>query len=105
MYIDDFGTHYANLSLLSGIDFDVLKIDKSLVDDIANNIKTRSLVGSLAELCKKMKINTIAEGIETEEQFKLIKELGVNEAQGFLFSKPIPLDDFEKMYLKLFQDK
>ena len=62
-------------------------------------------VGSLAELCKKMKINTIAEGIETEEQFKLIKELGVNEAQGFLFSKPIPLEDFEKMYLKLFQDK
>ena len=47
-----------------------------------------------------MKINTIAEGIETEEQFKLIKELGVNEAQGFLFSKPIPLEDFEKMYLK-----
>ena len=52
-----------------------------------------------------MKINTIAEGIETEEQFKLIKELGVNEAQGFLFSKPIPLEDFEKMYLKLFQDQ
>ena len=82
VYIDDFGTHYANLSLLSGIDFDVLKIDKSLVDDIANNIKTRSLVGSLAELCKKDEDQYDCRGNrDGREQFKLIKELGVSEAR------------------------
>ncbi|KAA3400858.1 EAL domain-containing protein, partial [Akkermansia muciniphila] len=98
--VDDFGTHYANLSLLSAVDFDVLKIDKSLVDDIVHNEKTRSLLGALAQVCKQMGTDMIAEGIESQEQADVLQGLGIAKAQGFLFSKPVPLSVYETQFLK-----
>lgn len=98
--VDDFGTHYANLSLLSAVDFDVLKIDKSLVDDIVHNEKTRSLLGALAQVCKQMGTDMIAEGIESQEQADVLRGLGIAKAQGFLFSKPVPLSVYETQFLK-----
>lgn len=97
--IDDFGTHYANLSLLSSIDFDVLKLDKSLVDDIVGNSKARSVIAALVDICQKMNIRVLAEGIETEEQFRILREMGLGQAQGYLFSRPIPLEEYEDRYL------
>lgn len=97
--IDDFGVHYANLSLFTSIDFDVLKIDKSLIDNITSNKKAQSVVGALADVCKKMNIRTIVEGVETEEQFQLLKDMGFGGAQGYLFSRPIPPQEFEYKYL------
>ncbi|MDO4269338.1 MAG: bifunctional diguanylate cyclase/phosphodiesterase [Eubacteriales bacterium] len=97
--IDDFGTEYANLSLLSTIEFDVLKLDKSLVDDVAHNAKARTVVETIVGICKKMDIQVVAEGIETEEQLAVLRACGVELAQGFLFSKPIPIGEYEKKYL------
>lgn len=96
--IDDFGVHYANLSLLSTVQFDKLKIDKSLIDTLQTNVKTQLIVNALAAMCKGMEIGTTVEGVETEEQFRLLKEMGFQEAQGFLFSRPIPAEEFEKVY-------
>ena len=97
--IDDFGTEYANLALLSAVEFDVLKLDKSMVDDVVNNTKARAIVGSIVELGKKMGIQIVAEGIETEEQLAVLRACGVELAQGFLFSKPISVNEYEKRYL------
>lgn len=97
--IDDFGTEYANLALMSTVDFDVLKLDKSLVDDLALNPKARTIVESTMSICKKMKIKVVAEGVETEEQLSVLRACGVELVQGFLFSKPIPIEEYEKKYL------
>lgn len=98
--IDDFGTEYANLSLLSEVEFDVLKLDKSMCDHIVHNPRTRAIVESISEVCRKLEIQMVAEGIETEEQFSIICACGVELVQGFYFSRPIPLAEYEKLYLR-----
>ncbi len=85
--IDDFGVQYANLPLFTSVDFDVLKIDKGLVDNIVTNEKAQAMVRALAHVCQVMNIRTIAEGVETEEQFAMLKKLGFGAAQGYLFSR------------------
>jgi len=97
--IDDFGTEYANLALLSSVEFDVLKLDKTLVDDLAGNHRARTVVESIVDICKKMGIQVVAEGIETEEQLSVLRDCGVELAQGFLFSRPIPIEEYEEKYL------
>lgn len=97
--IDDFGTEYANLALLSAVEFDVLKLDKTLVDDVACNSRARTVVESIVDICKKMDIQVVAEGIETEEQLSALRDCGVELAQGFLFSRPIPIEEYEEKYL------
>ncbi|MCD7909033.1 MAG: EAL domain-containing protein, partial [Clostridium sp.] len=97
--IDDFGTEYANLSLLSTIEFDVLKLDKSLVDDVAISGKARIVVENIVNICREMGIQVVAEGIETEEQLEALRSCGVELVQGYLFSKPIPIEEYERTYL------
>lgn len=97
--IDDFGTEYANLALLSSVEFDVLKLDKSLVDDVARSPKARTVVKSIVRLCKEIGIQVVAEGIETEDQLAALRTCGVELAQGFLFSKAIPIEEYEEKYL------
>lgn len=97
--IDDFGTEYANLSLLSTIEFDVLKLDKSLVDDVAISDKARIVVENIVNICREMGIQVVAEGIETEEQLEALRSCGVELVQGYLFSKPIPIEEYERTYL------
>lgn len=98
--IDDFGTEYANLALLSTVEFDVLKLDKSLVDDVALSSRARSVVENIVSICKGMQIKVVAEGIETEEQLEALRSCGVELVQGYLFSKPIPTSEYEEKYLK-----
>lgn len=98
--IDGFGTGAVNLSLLSSGDFDVLKLDKVMLEDIAYNPITKATVESVAEICRKLDIRIVAEGIETEEQLSALHSLGIEQAQGYLFSKPIPTDEYEQKYLK-----
>lgn len=103
--IDDFGTEYANLALLSEVEFDVLKLDKSMIDNISVNPKTKAIVESISEICTKLGIDMVAEGIETEEQFSTLRSCGVGLAQGFLFSRPISTDEYEERYLNTTTDK
>lgn len=99
--IDDFGFRNASLSLFTTINFDILKLDRSLVKTLAQNQKARILIRSLAVICSDLGIKLIAEGVETLEQLDILKELRCNEVQGYLFSKPLPLNDFENKYLQI----
>lgn len=101
--IDDFGVRNASLSLFTTINFDILKLDRSLVKTLAQNQKARVLIRSLAVICSDLGIKLIAEGVETLEQLDILKELRCNEVQGYLFSKPLPLNDFENKYLQIHQ--
>jgi len=99
--IDDFGKGYSNLSLLSEIPVDIVKIDISLTRKINENEKAKVLIDSIAELCKKLGIKTIAEGVETEEELNFLKE-HCDYLQGYLLGKPLSQDEFEEKFkLKL----
>lgn len=97
--IDDFGTEYANLALLSAVEFDVLKLDKSMVKDIVTNQKVQTIIQSIVAICRTMEIQLVAEGIEEEEQLEALRACGVELVQGYLFSQPIPIEEYEEKYL------
>ena len=99
--IDDFGVDFANLSLFSLANFDELKVDKALVDSIVTNQKTQMVIEAVVDMCRRMDIRVVAEGVETEEQFAILRQKGCEQVQGYLFSKPIPMAAFEKSYLPL----
>jgi EAL domain-containing protein (putative c-di-GMP-specific phosphodiesterase class I) len=95
--IDDFGKGYSNLSLLSEIPVDIVKIDISLTRKINENEKTKILIESIAELCRKLGIETVAEGIETEEELNFLRKY-CDYLQGYLLGKPLSQEEFEKNF-------
>ncbi len=98
--LDDFGSEYSNISILSSLSLNGLKFDKSVMNDLYSNPTTRLLVGNLISVCRQMGIDSIAEGIEEPEQLDILKDFGCVYAQGYLYNKPIPVPDFERKYLK-----
>lgn len=97
--IDDFGVDYANLSLFTSANFDELKSDKSLVDNVVANQKTQMIIESVVDICHRMDIRVVAEGVETEEQFGILKRNGCEQAQGYLISRPVPIEEYEERFL------
>ncbi len=97
--IDDFGTGFSSLSYLSRLPLDILKIDRSFVNDLTSGPDGVSLVTNIITLAHSLKLNVVAEGVETEEQARLLRLLKCDEMQGFLFSRPVPCDDFERRFL------
>jgi diguanylate cyclase len=95
--IDDFGTGYSSLNSLKNLPFDELKIDMSFIRDIVKNKKDKVIVEAIIALGRGLNVNLVAEGVETKEQLLILKEMGCDQAQGFLFSKPVPADTFNKM--------
>jgi EAL domain-containing protein (putative c-di-GMP-specific phosphodiesterase class I) len=102
--IDDFGTGYNSLMSLGEIPFDILKIDKYFIDRVDRN-EIKELVKHLIEYSHAFGKIVIAEGVETEEQLNILKELKCDEVQGYYFSKPLLPDDFEEFYIKFNQKK
>lgn len=97
--IDDFGTEYVNLALLSDAEFDILKLDKSLISNVALNPRTKIIMEYISKICHRLGLDMIAEGIESEEQFFTLCSYGVETVQGYLFSKPLAINVFEEKYL------
>lgn len=95
--LDDFGSRFSSMSILSTMDFDVLKLDKSMIDNIYN-YKAEVMVEATLNFCRKAGIVSIAEGVETEEQLAILKRLGCDAIQGYLLNKPLPVDVFERCY-------
>ncbi|WP_134702737.1 EAL domain-containing protein [Ammoniphilus sp. YIM 78166] len=95
--IDDFGTGYSSLSYLRKFPIDCLKIDKSFVRDIGDE-SDAMIISTIMAMARQLKVNVIAEGVETEEQLDLLRELQCNEAQGYLFSKPLSVEDFNRLF-------
>jgi EAL domain-containing protein (putative c-di-GMP-specific phosphodiesterase class I) len=97
--IDDFGTGFSSLSYLSKLPVDTLKIDRSFVIDMTTGHQGMSLVSTIINLAHSLKLKVVAEGVETEEQSRLLRLLTCDEMQGFLFSKPVPAEIFETRFL------
>jgi diguanylate cyclase (GGDEF)-like protein len=97
--IDDFGTGFSSLSYLSKLPVDTLKIDRSFVNEMSAAPEGLSLVSTIIKLAHALKLKVVAEGVETEAQSRLLRLLGCEEFQGFLFSKPVPREVFEANFL------
>ncbi len=97
--IDDFGTGFSSLSSLAKLPVDTLKIDRSFIVDMTAGPQGLALVSTVINLAHSLKLKVVAEGVETEEQSRLLRLLDCDEMQGFLFSKPLPSDLFEARYL------
>lgn len=97
--MDDFGTGYSSLSSLKLLPINLLKIDKSLIDDIDTNEAARNIVKAIVDLGKAMKLDVLAEGVETKEQFELLSELSCDIAQGYYYGKPLPASELERRFL------
>lgn len=98
--IDDFGTGYSTFSYIKELPADTVKIDMSFVKDIDVNESSRTIVKAIVTLADTAGLNVIAEGIETEEQAKILRDLGCREGQGYFFSKPLPPADCEFLFSK-----
>lgn len=92
--IDDFGTGYSSLSYLKKFPVNTLKIDQSFIRDITNLEEDASIVDSIITLAHNLRLNVIAEGVETAEQYQLLKQLSCDQCQGYLIAKPLPYKAF-----------
>jgi diguanylate cyclase (GGDEF)-like protein len=97
--IDDFGTGFSSLSYLSKLPVDTLKIDRSFVVEMTSP-EARSLVPAIIGLAHSLKLTVVAEGVETEDQSRLLRLLNCDEMQGYLFGKPVPSEIFQAGYLQ-----
>lgn len=95
--IDDFGSGYSSLNLLKDLPVDILKIDKEFLNETEQSKRSSIIVEQVVEMAKRMEISTLCEGVETMRQAAFLKQIGCDMAQGYLFSRPIKMEDFEKM--------
>ncbi|MCL6271186.1 EAL domain-containing response regulator [Sansalvadorimonas sp. 2012CJ34-2] len=106
--IDDFGTGFSNFQQLNRIPFTELKIDRSFVSDITHKTTNRIIVESNIDMAKRLRLSTVAEGIETEEEWNKLKELGCDYAQGFLVARAMPysqMPEWEKNWKEQFKSQ
>jgi EAL domain-containing protein (putative c-di-GMP-specific phosphodiesterase class I) len=90
IYIDDFGTGFSNLSYLKTLPVDAVKIDQSFVRHITTDPRDAAIIESIVSMARQLKLNTIAEGVETAEQADHLRRLGCDLGQGYYFSRPMP---------------
>jgi len=98
--IDDFGSGYASFRYLTELPFGRIKIDKSLIDEVSrNNASAVQVVNAIITMAKAIGVKTIAEGVETQEQLDILTELGCDQVQGYLLSRPVPAEIFETRFI------
>ena len=102
--MDDFGSGYSSLNMLSAMPVDVLKMDREFIRRIGEGEKEANLVALILGIAKNLKIPVVAEGVETEEQLRLLRELGCPLVQGFYFSRPLPPEEFEEKIIRNMQE-
>ncbi len=97
--IDDFGSGFSSLNYLKRLPVDVLKIDRTFILDIETDPNDTAIVAGIVALAKSLDLQVLAEGVETQEQYQKLAELNCDSFQGYLLSKPLPVDEFEKLFL------
>lgn len=103
IYLDDFGTGYSSLSYLKRFPLDAVKIDKSFIRDLAEDSNDKALVNAIVTMAKSLTLDVIAEGVETELHFKMLREMGCRLGQGFLFSPAVKADAFASTVIDIEQ--
>ena len=98
--IDDFGKGYSSLGLLKDIHADVLKIDMSLLHETENRQRSRIILASIINMADSLGMDVVTEGVETETQLRSLLEMGCHHFQGFYFSRPVTVEEFEARYGK-----
>lgn len=95
--LDDFGTGYSSLAYLQKLDLDILKIDRSLISGISNLSTKRKIATTIVQLGKSMGMKVVAEGVETKEELDILREHGINEIQGYYYSKPLAVSEMSEV--------
>ncbi len=96
VWMDDFGSGYSSLNNLKNYDFDMLKIDMAFLRTFDTNKKSKVILASIINMAKELGIHTLAEGVETQEQYEFLRRIGCEKLQGYLFGKPKPISDFDR---------
>ncbi|WP_242824816.1 EAL domain-containing protein [Clostridium botulinum] len=96
--MDDFGSGYSSLNLLKELPIDVLKLDKSFFPNNSVSSKEKIIVANIVKMAKDLNISVLSEGVETQNQVDFLTQIGCDMVQGYFFSKPIPIDEFEKKF-------
>lgn len=92
--MDDFGTGYSSLGYLKKFPLDKLKIDRAFVDGLPENVDDKAIIGSILDVARHLRLITVAEGVETQQQLAFLADFNCDQAQGYLFSKPLPAEQF-----------
>ncbi|HOO29247.1 MAG TPA: EAL domain-containing protein, partial [Lachnospiraceae bacterium] len=98
--LDDFGTGFSSLSYLKVMPIDTLKIDKSFIDTAINDPSTNIITESVVTMARRLGLETIAEGVETDAQYEYLKKIQCDSVQGYLFGRPMSRTDFEKLIVR-----
>ena len=98
--MDDFGSGYSSLSLLKDMPVDVLKIDMKFLADTEQGARSRTIVHNVIRLSEELGIVSLTEGVETEQQYRILAEMGCRLFQGYYFAKPMPAEEFEEFAVK-----
>lgn len=99
--LDDFGTGYSSLNYIKQMSFDIIKVDKSFIDDISTDEYAKTFVKLITELSEKIDVKVCVEGVERKDQLDILKEMNVSMIQGYYYGKPMPFEEFQKKYLDL----
>lgn len=100
LLMDDFGSGYSSLNMLKSTPFDVIKIDRDFFSEFMLSDRGKKIISHTISMSKDIGLDLVAEGVETKEQAEFLHNCGCDVAQGFYYSKPVPLSDFDKMYTK-----
>lgn len=95
--IDDFGSGYSSLAYIAKLPIDVVKLDKSLIEDLSDSSANQSLVGHILQMTRALGIKTVVEGVESNKQLEILQEMPCDSIQGFLFSPAVDIDAFDKL--------
>ena len=101
--MDDFGTGYSSLNMLSAMPVDVLKMDRAFLRKLGEDEKSRQMVALILDLARSLQVSVVAEGVETAAQLRLLREMGCPLVQGFFFSHPLPVEEFEETVIRALQ--
>jgi EAL domain-containing protein (putative c-di-GMP-specific phosphodiesterase class I) len=95
--LDDFGTGYSSMALLRQLPIDVMKVDRSFVVGLGVDDGAMAVTRAIVTLARSLRLHLVAEGVETEAQAEVLRSLGCDELQGYLFSRPVPAAEFERL--------
>ena len=93
--MDDFGSGYSSLSMLQNLDFDIIKLDKSLIDTLNSKEKSLKVVKNIVKMAKDLNMSVLAEGVESKSEYEILSQLNCDMIQGYLFDKPLSSQEFE----------